>query len=515
MSFNFIKDCFFSCFSTGCFPLGRDQDISAKSLALATFDDINSSNLQFVQPNENNHHKIWLGSSVFDKKDVKQNLIKSFHPKTLSDKNNYVWIDHSPTQQEIEFAQQNNFNFIDATKLPESFFDVELENRQVVNLKHYIFPNKAELWTDYARQSDILRLLMLRQFAGLYSDCDEVISESLDKRLTKNAEKDPFVSVAKNNNCYIFSKLNSRGVLLMLREVATRLENGYAKFLENQIYARATDPTTKREFFTIFATGPEIANKVLGERNRVAGEQICCGSWFRGSILKRIESIPSGLSQYDVLGRIQGSMYEEAMLKMNKCNFLKYQLVLEKYFKLDSNQSLRMVKDVFEQVKNDFKNWTPAVISTDVNVDELSDKNFITYIKYKLISSESLSDKEKSRLFQFFSTPDRFSLTCIRITKILIKYSTVEQLKIFGGENPNFLQMLNYFNTKNLSELLQRDDDFFDCVIEQFPILGEQVWGFSVRSELSSLKLYSTDHYTGDTVLSIRDSLKEKGLLSS
>lgn len=496
-------------------PGGSHQDISGNRLASATFDDIARINLQPVQPNENNHHKIWLGSSPLDIKYVRENLEESFNPETLPHKINYVWIDHSPTQQEIEFAQQNNFNFIDATKLPESFFDVELENRQVVNLKHYIFRDQVELWPDYARQSDILRLLILRQFAGSYSDCDEVISESLDKRLTKNAEKDPFVSVAKNNNCYIFSKLNSQGVLLMLREVAKRLENGYAKFLENQIYARATDPITKREFFTIFATGPEIAKQVLGEHNRVAGEQICCGSWFRGSILKRIESLQSELRQSDVLDRIRESMYQEAMLKMNKCNFLKYQLVLEKYFQLDSTQSLSMVKNVFEQVKKDVVNWTPTVISKEVDVDTLSDKNFITYIKYKLISSEGLSDQEKSRLFQFFSTPDRFSLTCIRITKILIKYSTVKQLKIFGGENPNFLQMLNYFNTKNLSELLQRDDDFFDYVIKQFPILGEQVWGFSVRSELSSLKLYSTDHSLGDTVLSIRNSLKDKGLLSS
>ena len=499
----------------GCsFSAGQTQ-INLTKLTLNSQVSVLTNALAPIKQSTNNHHKIWLGSSVFDKKDVEQNLIESFKPETLPCKNNYVWIDHSPTQQEIEFAQKNNFNFIDATKLPESFFDVELENRRIVNLKHYIFPNKAELWTDYARQSDILRLLILRQFEGLYSDCDEVIKKSLDKKLIRKAEQEPFVSVAKNNNCYIFSNPNSQGVLLMLREVATRLENGYAKFLENQIYARATDPTTKREFFTIFATGPEIANKVLGEGNRVAGEQICCGSWFRGSILKRIGSLQSGLSVPDVLDRIQESMYQEAMLKMNKCNFLKYQLVLEKYFKLDSNQSLRMVEDVFDKVIKDVTNWNPAVISTDVNVDELSDKNFITYIKYKLISSEFLSDKEKSRLFQFFSTPDRLSLTCLRITNILMKYSTVEQLKTFGGENPNFLQMLNYFNTKNLSELLQRDDDFFNYVIEQFPTLGNQVWGFFVRSELSLLKLYPPYHYTVDTVLTIRNSLKEKGLLSS
>lgn len=515
MSFTFITNCFFSCFSTGYFPLGRDRDISANSLALATFDNVNSSNLQSVQPNENNHHKIWLGSSAVDKNDVKNNLESSFNPETLPYKNNYVWIDHSLTEEEVEFSKLNNFKFVNATQLENSFFDVELENGQIVNLKHYIFRDQVELWPDYARKSDILRLLILRQFAGLYSDCDEVITKRLNKKLIETAQQDPFVSVAKNNNCYMFSQLNSSGVSRMLIELAKRLQNGYPEFIKNTFYYRINEHKTKREMFTIHATGPDVVDKVLGEQNRVVGLQTCCASWIRGSILKRIGSLPPGLSQSDVLERIRESMYQEAMLKMEKCNFLKYQLVLEKYFKLDSTQSLSMVKDVFEKVKKDVVSWIPTVISKEVDVDTLSDKNFITYIKYKLISSEGLSDQEKSRLLSFFQYSNSRCWKCFLTINILMKYSTKKQLTDLELSVAKFPQILKFFNAKTLSELLQRDDDFFDYVIKQFPVLGKQVWCFDVRLELSSLQLHSPNYDLGDTVLGIRNSLKDIGLLSS
>ena len=294
---------------------------------------------------ENLTHFIWMGSRLFDCPHL--NNIRQVRKL---DKVPVIWSSH--------------FNKADQTKAYKEGFILKpiqtlwskLETRSLdMKLKAFYDDASGRLPPNYAQASDILRLVILKQYGGLYLDCDVSTDEKhrhLNLSQFNTWQKNHEVIIPNNNNDIIYVKTSHhifiQQLLKAIVDYGSKEENSFYHFkpFKRLIGFNRFDPKLQH---VLCSGGPEIVHQELNrfiEQNGASNvktfarlnEQTAM-SWmkpeskFRHWILKHTSSIKNEpllwLAKIKTDIQYQFSRKFNPVTKMSIINFAKYELILQ------------------------------------------------------------------------------------------------------------------------------------------------------------------------------------------